>query len=148
MRTGAVQPALDALIATATARICAVMSDGGRISPALVEQHQSAAHGLAWLATYIASGEVLPTAVFTEPDTGSDLGSLRTRASRNGDAWRLTGNKTWITHAARAHGHDAAGAHRPRDHDDRGLSMFLAEILQAPTDAVRVAGGSSVTPIQ
>ena len=54
-----------------------------------------------WLPK-IASGEILPTAVFTEPNTGSDLGSLRTRAVREGDTWTVTGNKTWITHAARA----------------------------------------------
>ena len=50
----------------------------------------------------IASGQILPTAVFTEPGTGSDLGSLRTRAERDGDVYRITGNKTWITHAARS----------------------------------------------
>src|SRR3546814_4932218 len=49
-----------------------------------------------WLPL-IASGEILPTAVFTEPNTGSDLGSLRTRAVRDGDVYRVTGNKTWIT---------------------------------------------------
>jgi (2S)-methylsuccinyl-CoA dehydrogenase len=49
----------------------------------------------------LASGEILPTAVFTEPNTGSDLGSLRTRAVKNGDVYKVTGNKTWITHAAR-----------------------------------------------
>ena len=50
----------------------------------------------------IASGEILPTAVFTEPNTGSDLASLRTRAVRDGDIYKINGNKTWITHAARA----------------------------------------------
>jgi len=55
-----------------------------------------------WLPK-LASGEILPTAVFTEPNTGSDLGALRTRAVREGDDWSVTGNKTWITHAARAH---------------------------------------------
>ncbi|MDX1580720.1 MAG: acyl-CoA dehydrogenase family protein, partial [Alphaproteobacteria bacterium] len=55
-----------------------------------------------WLPK-IANGEILPTAVFTEPNTGSDLGALRTRAQRDGDGWEITGNKTWITHAARAH---------------------------------------------
>ena len=51
----------------------------------------------------IASGAVLPTAVFTEPDTGSDLASVRMRATRGADGgWRLSGSKTWITHAARA----------------------------------------------
>src|SRR4051794_26611627 len=50
----------------------------------------------------IASGEILPTAVFTEPNTGSDLASLRTRAANEGDVWRVYGNKTWITHPVRA----------------------------------------------
>ncbi|MFN4018909.1 MAG: acyl-CoA dehydrogenase family protein [Erythrobacter sp.] len=51
----------------------------------------------------IADGSCLPTAVFTEPDTGSDLATVRTRAERQADgSWRVTGAKTWITHAARA----------------------------------------------
>ena len=50
----------------------------------------------------ITSGEIIPTAVFTEPEAGSDLGSLRTRAVREGEDWKVTGAKTWITHAARA----------------------------------------------
>ncbi|MFM5923157.1 MAG: acyl-CoA dehydrogenase family protein [Novosphingobium sp.] len=54
-----------------------------------------------WLPR-IASGEVLPTAVFTEPDTGSDLGSLQTRARREGGGWAIDGAKTWITHAGRS----------------------------------------------
>src|SRR5262249_19174654 len=43
-----------------------------------------------------ASGEVLPTAVFTEPNTGSDLASLKTRAERVGGVYRVYGSKTWI----------------------------------------------------
>lgn len=54
-----------------------------------------------WLPR-IASGAVLPTAVFTEPDTGSDLGALQTRARRFGDGWVIDGAKTWITHASRS----------------------------------------------
>ncbi len=51
----------------------------------------------------IADGSCLPTAVFTEPDTGSDLAAVRTRAARQADgSWQVTGAKTWITHAARA----------------------------------------------
>ena len=50
----------------------------------------------------IASGEMLPTAVFTEPNTGSDLASLKTRAVREGDVYKVTGQKTWITHPVRA----------------------------------------------
>ena len=79
-----------------------------------------------WLPR-IASGETLPTAVFTEPNTGSDLGSLRTRAVRDGDDWVVTGNKTWITHAARAHVMTLLARTDPDTSDYRGLSMFLAE---------------------
>lgn len=79
-----------------------------------------------WLPL-IASGEKLPTAVFTEPDTGSDLGSLRTRAQRDGDAYRIYGNKTWITHAARADLMTLLVRTDPASKDYRGLSMFLAE---------------------
>ena len=56
-----------------------------------------------WLPK-IASAEILPTAVFTEPNTGSDLGSLRTRAALTGETYVVSGAKTWITHAARAVG--------------------------------------------
>lgn len=79
-----------------------------------------------WLPR-IASGDILPTAVFTEPDTGSDLGSLRTRAVPDGGDWRVTGNKTWITHAARAHVMTLLARTDPASTDWRGLSMFLAE---------------------
>ncbi len=79
-----------------------------------------------WLPR-IASAETLPTAVFTEPNTGSDLGSLRTRAVRDGDDYRVTGNKTWITHAARTHVMTLLARTDPNSNDHRGLSMFLAE---------------------
>lgn len=79
-----------------------------------------------WLPK-LASGEILPTAVFTEPNTGSDLGSLRTRARREGDDWIISGNKTWITHAARTHVMTVLARTIPDTTDYRGLSMFLAE---------------------
>ncbi len=75
----------------------------------------------------LASGEILPTAVFTEPNTGSDLGALRTRATKDGDDWTITGNKTWITHAARTHVMTVLARTVPDTTDYRGLSMFLAE---------------------
>jgi (2S)-methylsuccinyl-CoA dehydrogenase len=78
-----------------------------------------------WLPK-IASGEILPTAVFTEPNTGSDLGSLRTRAVREGDVWKVTGNKTWITHAARADLMTLLVRTNPNAPGYKGLSMFLA----------------------
>ncbi len=79
-----------------------------------------------WLPK-IASGEILPTAVFTEPNTGSDLGALRTRAVKDGEDYRVTGNKTWITHAARTHVMTLLARTDPETTDHRGLSMFLAE---------------------
>jgi (2S)-methylsuccinyl-CoA dehydrogenase len=79
-----------------------------------------------WLPK-IASAEILPTAVFTEPNTGSDLGSLRTRAVKNGDHYIVTGNKTWITHAARADLMTLLVRTDPATSDFRGLSMFLAQ---------------------
>lgn len=75
----------------------------------------------------LASGAILPTAVFTEPNTGSDLGSLRTRAQRTPEGWEITGNKTWITHAARTHVMTVLARTDPETTDWRGLSMFLAE---------------------
>ncbi|TAJ68427.1 MAG: acyl-CoA dehydrogenase [Phenylobacterium sp.] len=75
----------------------------------------------------ITSGKTIPTAVFTEPEAGSDLGSLRTKAVRDGDVWRVSGAKTWITHAARADVMTLLVRTDPDKKDHRGLSMFLAE---------------------
>jgi (2S)-methylsuccinyl-CoA dehydrogenase len=82
-----------------------------------------------WLPR-IASGENLPTAVFTEPDTGSDLGALRTRATRDNDEYVVTGNKTWITHAARADLMTLLVRTDPETHNHSGLSMLLAPKLR------------------
>jgi len=79
-----------------------------------------------WLPK-IASGEVLPTAVFTEPNTGSDLASLRTRAVRDGDVYRVSGNKTWITHPVRADLMTLLVRTDPSEPGYKGLSMLLAE---------------------
>ena len=98
-----------------------------------------------WLPK-IASAEILPTAVFTEPNTGSDLGSLRTRAVKdeNGD-YKVTGNKTWITHAARTHVMTLLARTDPNTTDYRGLSMFLAEKTpgtdEAPFPTEGMTGG-------
>jgi (2S)-methylsuccinyl-CoA dehydrogenase len=80
----------------------------------------------AWLPR-LATGETLPTAVFTEPNTGSDLASLKTRAVRDGDVYRVTGNKTWITHPVRADVMTLLVRTNPEEAGWKGLSMFLAE---------------------
>lgn len=79
-----------------------------------------------WLPR-IASGEVLPTAVFTEPNTGSDLASLRTRAVKEGDVWKVHGNKTWITHPVRADIMTLLVRTDPSEPGYKGLSMLIAE---------------------
>jgi (2S)-methylsuccinyl-CoA dehydrogenase len=79
-----------------------------------------------WLPK-LASGEVLPTAVFTEPNTGSDLASLKTRAVRSGDVYKVQGNKTWITHPVRADLMTLLVRTNPAEKGYRGLSMLLAE---------------------
>jgi (2S)-methylsuccinyl-CoA dehydrogenase len=93
----------------------------------------------------LASAETLPTAVFTEPNTGSDLGSLRTRAVKKGDDWEVTGNKTWITHASRTHVMTLLARTDPDTTDYRGLSMFLAEKTpgtdEAPFPTPGMTGG-------
>jgi (2S)-methylsuccinyl-CoA dehydrogenase len=75
----------------------------------------------------IASGEILPAAVFTEPNNGSDLANLQTRARPEGDSYRINGGKTWITHAARADLMTLLVRTGAPDSGYKGLSMFLAE---------------------
>ena len=75
----------------------------------------------------IASGEILPTAVFTEPNTGSDLASLKTRAVREGDVYKITGQKTWITHPVRADLMTLLVRTNANEPGYKGLSMLLAE---------------------
>ena len=79
-----------------------------------------------WLPR-IASGEILPTAVFTEPNTGSDLASLKTRAILDGDTYKVTGNKTWITHPVRADVMTLLVRTNPEEPGYKGLSMLLAD---------------------
>ena len=95
------------------------------IAAELIRLGGTAAQKAHWLPR-IASGEVIPTAVFTEPATGSDLGALRTRAVRDGEGYRLSGTKTWITHAARADLMTVLARTDPAEAGYRGLSMFLA----------------------
>ena len=85
-----------------------------------------------WLPK-IASGEVLPTAVFTEPNTGSDLASLKARAVRDGHIYKVYGNKTWITRPGARRRDDASGAHQPGRKRLSRLSMLWRKSGAAPT---------------
>ncbi len=91
----------------------------------------------------ISSGEILPTAVFTEPNTGSDLASLRTRAVRDGDSYTVTGNKTWITHAARSDLMTLLVRTNPDEKGYKGLSMLLAPKPRGTEDEPFPAQGMS-----
>ena len=105
------------------------------------------AQKLRWLPA-LASGAVLPTAVFTEPNTGSDLGSLRTRAVRDGDVYRVTGAKTWITHGARSDLMTLLVRTDPATTGYKGLSMLLAEKPRGTDAEPFPAKGMSGTEIR
>ncbi len=100
-----------------------------------------------WLPK-IASGEVLPTAVFTEPNTGSDLASLKTRAVRQGDVYKIYGNKTWITHPVRADLMTLLVRTNPAETGYRGLSMLLAEKPRGDDGNPFPASGMTGTEIE
>ena len=95
-----------------------------------------------WLPK-IASGKILPTAVFTEPNTGSDLASLKTRATANGTHYSITGNKTWITHGARSDLMTMLARTNPDEKGYKGLSMFLAEKERGDDDNMFPSEGMS-----
>ncbi len=100
-----------------------------------------------WLPK-IASGEILPTAVFTEPNTGSDLASLKTRAVRDGNVYKVYGNKTWITHPVRADLMTLLVRTNPNEKGHRGLSMLLAEKPRGDDKNPFPAQGMSGTEIE
>jgi (2S)-methylsuccinyl-CoA dehydrogenase len=87
-----------------------------------------------WLPK-LASGEVLPTAVFSEPDVGSDLASIKTRARKlDTGGWAVRGSKTWITHAARADLMTILLRTNPDKPGYAGLSMLLAAKTRGTTE--------------
>jgi (2S)-methylsuccinyl-CoA dehydrogenase len=116
------------------------------IAAELIRLGGTEAQKARWLAP-IASGEVLPTAVFTEPNTGSDLGSLRTRAVREGDVYKLHGAKTWITHGARSDLMTLLVRTDPDAAGYRGLSMLLAEKPRGTSENPFPAPGMTGTEI-
>jgi (2S)-methylsuccinyl-CoA dehydrogenase len=96
----------------------------------------------------IATGAIIPTAVFTEPNVGSDLGAIATRAVPDGDIWRITGQKTWITHGARSDLMTLLARTDPDATGWQGLSMFLAEKPRGSEDNPFPAPGMSGTEIE
>jgi (2S)-methylsuccinyl-CoA dehydrogenase len=117
------------------------------IAAELILGSGTAAQRKRWLPK-IASGEVLPTAVFTEPNTGSDLASIKTRAVREGNVYKVYGNKTWITHPVRADMMTLLVRTNPRETGHRGLSMLLAEKPRGDDKIPFPAQGMSGTEIE
>src|ERR1700746_1019159 len=116
------------------------------IAGELIRLNGTPAQKERWLPA-IASGAVLPTAVFTEPNTGSDLGSLQTRALHDGDVYRIYGAKTWITHGARSDLMTLLARTDPTERGYAGLSMFLAEKPRGTSQDPFPAAGMSGTEI-
>ena len=85
----------------------------------------------------LATGEQLATVSFTEPTAGSDPGSIRTRATRDGDSWVISGEKLFITHGGDADLLITTARTGPRSAGIEGVSTF---ILLRETDGVEVLG--------
>ena len=96
----------------------------------------------------IANGDVLPTAVFTEPDVGSDMGSLTTRAVKTETGWEIKGNKTWITHASRSDLMTLMARSNPDIKGYAGLSMFLVPKSRGTEEEAFPSKGLSGTEIE
>jgi (2S)-methylsuccinyl-CoA dehydrogenase len=116
------------------------------IAGELIRLNGTTAQKARWLPA-IASGAVLPTAVFTEPNTGSDLASLQTRAVRDGEVYRIHGAKTWITHGARSDLMTLLARTNSNERGYAGLSMFLAEKPRGNAADPFPAAGMSGTEI-
>jgi (2S)-methylsuccinyl-CoA dehydrogenase len=116
------------------------------IAGELIGLNGTAEQKARWLPG-IASGEILPTAVFTEPNTGSDLANLRTRAVREGDVFKVYGAKTWITHGSRSDIMTLLVRTNPDAAGHRGLSMLIAEKPRGTDEDPFPAAGMSGSEI-
>ena len=87
-----------------------------------------------WLPK-ISQGETIPAACFTEPDSGSDLGSITTKAIKDDGKFLISGNKTWITHASRSNLLIILARTNPDiSLKHKGLSIFLVPKNQGKED--------------
>ncbi len=78
-----------------------------------------------WLRPALA-GERIAAIAITEPDTGSDVAAIRTRAVRDGDVWRVSGSKMFITNGARADFLTLVAQTDPGS-GHRGISLFALD---------------------
>ena len=88
-----------------------------------------------WLPT-ILGAEQLFCQLFSEPDAGSDLASLRTRAEPDGDGWRLHGRKVWTSYAQFADWGLCLARTDPEVSERAGITVFMVE-MRVPGVEVR-----------
>jgi acyl-CoA dehydrogenase len=75
----------------------------------------------------ITAGEAITAVAISEPDAGSDVAGIRTRAHRDGDDWVIDGNKMFITNGVQADLYFVAARTDPQAKGSRGISMFIVE---------------------
>jgi len=95
----------------------------------------------------LARGEVIGAFALTEPGSGSDAGSLRTTATREGDAWRISGTKQWCTNGSHASTFLLFARTDPETEGPRGVSAFLldAEHVEVTREEEKLGLHSSST---
>ncbi len=97
----------------------------------------------------LLAGDLLGAYCLSEPQAGSDVSSISTRARPCGDGWSLTGTKAWITHGGRADFYSVFA--RTDDHPTRGLSCFLVDAgsaglgFGAPERKMGLTGSTTTT---
>lgn len=89
--------------------------------------HSGTPEQLARYMPSITSGEKICAVAVTEPDAGSDVAGMRTRAVRAGDEWVINGSKMFITNGVHADVYFVAAKTDPSAKGSRGISMFIVE---------------------
>jgi alkylation response protein AidB-like acyl-CoA dehydrogenase len=98
----------------------------------------------------IYRGEVVACQLFSEPDAGSDLANVKTRAIRDGDGWRVTGQKVWTSNAQFADIGLALVRSDPDAPKHRGLTVLLVPMRDAAVEVRplrQLTGGASFTEV-
>ncbi len=120
----------------------------GMVAPTIL------AHGIVDVREqYLESmyrGDVIGCQLFSEPIAGSDLAGIQTRAIRDGDEWRLTGQKVWTSNAQYSDVGEIITRTSPDKPKHKGLTMFLVD-MRAPGVEIRplrqMTGGASFNEV-